>query len=113
MTARRSGCDTVTRLWAAFTSGQGRAQGKGVMEHVATWGGWALDTVQKILRDHYLSLLDEGAMESAGLLATRASAQGFEVEAAWNKARLKWDVRLHQSRNLEARSDDDTVAAGL
>lgn len=72
----------VTRLWAAFTSRQAGTQGKGALERIATWGGWALDTVQKILRDHYLSLLDEGAIESAGLLATWAAAQGFEVEAA-------------------------------
>lgn len=72
----------VTRLWAAFTTGQAETQGRGAVERIATWGGWAMKTVQDILRDHYLSLLDEGAIESAGLLATWANGQGFEVEAA-------------------------------
>ena len=72
----------VTRLWAAFTSGQTGVQGRGASERIATWGGWALETVQQILRDHYLSLLDEGAIDSAKLLATWANDQGFKVEAA-------------------------------
>lgn len=62
----------VTRLWAAKVS----------LERIATWGGWAIESARDILRDHYLSLLDEGAIESAGLLATWATDQGIDLAVA-------------------------------
>lgn len=62
----------VTRLWAAKVS----------LERIATWGGWAFDSVGNIIRKHYLSLLDDGAIETAAMLEAWASEQGLALDAA-------------------------------
>lgn len=61
----------VTRLWAAGIT----------IERIATWGGWAVKTCMDILRDHYLCLLEEGAIETAGQLETWAVNQGLDMTA--------------------------------
>lgn len=60
----------VTRLYAADVS----------MARIGSWGGWS--NPEKILREHYLSLLDEGAIEDAGKLQAWALKQGCEWAAA-------------------------------
>jgi hypothetical protein len=62
----------VTRLAAADVS----------LERIASWGGWAVETAKDILREHYLSLLDESALETADKLRAWALAQGLDVAAA-------------------------------
>lgn len=62
----------VTRLWAAGVT----------IERIATWGGWSVETARQILHDHYLSLLEEGARETAAKLEAWAVAQGIDVAAA-------------------------------
>lgn len=61
----------VTRLWAADVS----------LERIATWGGWSFKTVGDIIRKHYLSLLDGGAIETADKLEAWAETQGLALEA--------------------------------
>ncbi|MFC5373943.1 tyrosine-type recombinase/integrase [Brevundimonas faecalis] len=61
----------VTRLAAADVS----------LERIANWGGWAVETAKDILRDHYLSLLEESALETAAQLRTWAVAQGLDLAA--------------------------------
>lgn len=61
----------VTRLWAAGVT----------FERICSWGGWSVETARSILKDHYLSLLDEGAIETAGQLETWAVKQGLDMTA--------------------------------
>lgn len=61
----------VTRLWAARVD----------LERIATWGGWSFKSVGEIIRKHYLSLLDEGAIETAGKLEAWARSQGLALQA--------------------------------
>lgn len=62
----------VTRLAAADVS----------FQRICSWGGWAPDSATKILRDHYLSLLDGAAIESAEKLSAWAVTQGLDMAAA-------------------------------
>ena len=62
----------VTRLAAAEVS----------LDRIATWGGWAVDTAKNILREHYLSLLDESALDTADKLRAWAEKQGLDLAAA-------------------------------
>lgn len=62
----------VTRLWAAGVS----------LDRMPPWGGWATDAPRSILRDHYLSLLEEGAIDTADQLKAWAVDNGFDMEAA-------------------------------
>lgn len=62
----------VTRLAAADVS----------LERIASWGGWAVETAKDILREHYLSLLDESALETAVKLRAWALRQGLDLAAA-------------------------------
>lgn len=62
----------VTRLAAADVS----------LERIASWGGWAVETAKDILREHYLSLLDESALETADKLRTWAVKHGLNLAAA-------------------------------
>lgn len=62
----------VTRLAAADVS----------LDRIATWGGWAVDTAKDILREHYLSLLDESALDTAAKLRAWAEKQGLDLAAA-------------------------------
>lgn len=55
----------VTRLYAA----------KVTLARIGSWGGWSQP--ERILREHYLTLLDEGAVEDAGLLKVWARDQGL------------------------------------
>lgn len=64
----------VTRLWQAL--------GERKLERIATWGGWSLKSVEQILRDHYLTLMDQGAVETATDLEAYARACGVEISAA-------------------------------
>lgn len=64
----------VTRLWQAL--------GERKLERIATWGGWSLRSVEQILRDHYLTLMDAGAVETAADLAAYAQSCGVEISAA-------------------------------
>lgn len=61
----------VTRLAAADAS----------LERIASWGGWSIDTAKDILREHYLSLLDESALETAAKLRTWAVKHGLVLAA--------------------------------
>lgn len=61
----------VTRLWAAGVS----------PSRIGTWGGWASNSVERILRQHYLSLLDDGAIETANQLRDYAERCGVTVAA--------------------------------
>lgn len=60
----------VTRLYAADVT----------LARIGSWGGWSRP--EKILRDHYLSLLDEGAIEDGGKLQAWAERQGVVFAAA-------------------------------
>lgn len=62
----------VTRLAAADVS----------LDRIAAWGGWAVDTAKDILREHYLSLLDESALDTADKLRAWAEKQGLDLAAA-------------------------------
>jgi len=59
----------VTRLFAADPN----------IDRIPPWTGHARKSAERILRQHYLSLLDEGAIESAQRLAAYAEQQGFKV----------------------------------
>ncbi|MGQ3041418.1 MAG: tyrosine-type recombinase/integrase [Brevundimonas sp.] len=60
----------VTRLYAAEVT----------LARIGSWGGWS--NPEKILREHYLSLLDEGAIEDGGKLLLWAREQGLGWAAA-------------------------------
>lgn len=62
----------VTRLWAANVT----------IQKICTWGGWAFDTATTILKEHYLTLLEEGALETAAQLEAWAIDQGLDMAAA-------------------------------
>jgi hypothetical protein len=62
----------VTRLWAA----------KVELQSICSWGGWAFETASVILKEHYLSLLEAGALETADQLKVWAVAQGLDMAAA-------------------------------
>ncbi|MCO8030096.1 site-specific integrase [Brevundimonas diminuta] len=62
----------VTRLAAADVS----------LERIASWGGWSVETAKDILREHYLSLLDESALETADKLRAWAIKHGLDLAAA-------------------------------
>lgn len=62
----------VTRLAAADVS----------LDRIASWGGWAVDTAKNILREHYLSLMDASALDSASKLHAWAKSQGVALTAA-------------------------------
>lgn len=62
----------VTRLAAANVS----------IDRIASWGGWSSESAKKILRNHYMSLLDESAMDDAAKLNQWASTQGLTITAA-------------------------------
>ena len=60
----------VTRLYAADVS----------LARIGSWGGWS--NPEKILREHYLTLLDAGAIEDGAKLRAWADKQGFSWAAA-------------------------------
>jgi hypothetical protein len=60
----------VTRLYAAGVT----------LSRIGSWGGWS--NPEKILREHYLTLLDDGAIEDAAKLQAWAREQGLEWAAA-------------------------------
>ena len=60
----------VTRLYAATVT----------LARIGSWGGWS--NPEKILREHYLSLLDEGAIEDGEKLRAWALEQGLGWAAA-------------------------------
>lgn len=63
---------SVPRLWAANVP----------MQKICSWGSWAYETANAILKDHYLSLLEAGAEETADQLKAWAVAQGLDMAAA-------------------------------
>ena len=64
----------VTRLWQAL--------GEKKLERIATWGGWSMSSVETILREHYLTLLDAGAVATAEDLEAYARSCGVDIAAA-------------------------------
>lgn len=62
----------VTRLYDAGAS----------LDRIASWGGWSADSAGKILRQHYLTLLEGGALETAAKLEAWAERQGLDMTAA-------------------------------